>query len=739
LLEQLELMRDGMFGRLPELSHWCRDEGNAWANPDGQIKHGWEELPYWLMGYSDLGYILNDEKIILETGKWVERVLKSQMDDGYFGPRHNKNKMDLWPNMVMLNVLRSYYEATNDKRIPDFMGRYFQWQNSVPQKYLLHASWQKIRGGDNLESVHWLYNLTGEEWLLDLATKVHEQTADWTSGIASWHGVNICQGFREPAQYYQQSKDPEHLAATERNYREVMDEYGQVPGGMFGADERVRPGFTGPRQAAESCSMVEFMRSDEMLLGITGDPVYADRCEEIAFNSLPAALTPDIKGLHYLTSPNMVQLDKNNKYPGILNMGCMLAYTPSEAYRCCQHNVSHGWPYFSKHLWMATRDNGLAAVMYAPCEVEAKVGKGQTVRITEVTDYPFRDTVDFTVNISRPTRFPLMFRIPNWTEGASASVNGATIELEPSTYLVMERTWTNGDLVQLNFPMKTNVRTWKKNKGGVSIYHGPLAYSLKIGERWERVGNSMKWPSWEVLPTTTWNYGLVLDNTEPEVIRKDGDIAQQPFKPENAPIEIRVKGKKIPGWKMEDDGLAGRLQKGPIFSEEPDEPISLIPMGCARLRISVFPEVTSDPNANLWRELPPRFSASHTLGYIHSPADGEAPTLSSNTRVPRFVWGEHKGTTEWYGYGFDEPREVSKCGVFWFDDGGQSIWRVPESWKVLWKDGDVWREVSSPSEYGVELDKFNEVTFDPVVTDEIRLEVKLQDGFSGGLLEWTVE
>ncbi len=57
---------------------------------------------------------------------------------------------------------------------------------------------------------------------------------------------------------------------------------------MFGADENFRPGYGDPRQGAETCTMVEFMNSDEALLTITGDAHYADRCEEIAFNSLPA-------------------------------------------------------------------------------------------------------------------------------------------------------------------------------------------------------------------------------------------------------------------------------------------------------------------------------------------------------------------------------------------------------------------------------------------------------------------
>jgi hypothetical protein len=141
-----------------------------------------------------------------------------------------------------------------------------------------------------------------------------------------------------------QAKEDKFLDAAERNYGEAKQKFGQVPGGGFGSDENARPGFGDPRQGFETCSIVEFMHSFEMLTKISGDVRWPDRTEEIAFNSFPAALTPDWKGLHYLTCANQVQLDKNNHAPGIQNGGTMFSFSPLAVYRCCQHNVPHGWP-----------------------------------------------------------------------------------------------------------------------------------------------------------------------------------------------------------------------------------------------------------------------------------------------------------------------------------------------------------------------------------------------------------
>ena len=603
LRTQLELMAGGFTGHLAELSKFCKFQGNAWVDPSGEGSAGWEEVPYWLKGYVDLGYVLKDQRVIAESLRWIEKVLATQREDGYFGPRgnltvagpRNAKTIDLWPNMIMMFPLRTYYEATGDRRVIDLMTRYFRWQAAIPLDQLLPASWQKIRGGDNLDSIYWLYDRTGEKWLLDLAARNHGRTADWTNAVASWHGVNFTQCFREPAQYSQQTRDPMFLRATERNYDAAMRQYGQVPGGMFGADENARPGYAGPRQAAETCSMVEFMHSDEMLARITGDPVWLDRAEDVAFNSLPAAMTPDLKGLHYLTAPNQVQLDRSSKAPMVQNDGDMFSYNPYQ-YRCCQYNVAFGWPYYAESLWMATPEGGLAAALYAPSRVTAKVAGGTTVQIAEETGYPFTGDVRLSFAVASPVRFPLVLRTPGWSGTPSLMVNGKSVAVSASGcgWLTVDRQWRSGDRVTIHFPMKLVVARWEANRDSVSVQRGPLTYSLKIGENWKAYATE-GWPAYEVYPTSAWNYGLILDANRPEasirVAKETKQVAGQPFAQATAPIELKMKARRILAWKQEANGMVGELPQSPAASSDPVEEITLIPMGCARLRISAFPVV----------------------------------------------------------------------------------------------------------------------------------------------------
>ena len=642
LLEYLNRQRDGLTGHLGEISVWLQKEDNAWLSKDGKGQWGWEELPYWLKGYGNIGYILNDEKIIAETKIWIEGAINSQRPDGNFGPylTFKDGTQDFWANMIMLYCLQSYYEYSKDERVITLMTNYFKFQLTVPDDKFLTGYWQRIRGGDNLHSIMWLYNITGEEWLLKLADKVHRNTANWSSrghlldsihnpkevrkgmewpswygDLIDWHNVNVAQAFREPAQYYQLSKDSAQLKATYENFDIVRKYFGQVPGGMFGSDENARPGYDDPHQGVENCGMVEQMNSDEHLFRITGDIFWADHAEEVAFNTYPASVMPNFKSLRYITSPNMVLNDDKNHYPGIYNAGPYLMMNPFSS-RCCQHNHAQGWPYFIENLWMATPDNGLCAAMYSASEVKATVGSGQEVTITEETNYPFEENIKFKVSLLKPEKFPLYLRVPQWCNSYSFKINGEQEKFEKGNgrFILINREWRQGDVIELQLPMKVSIKTWEQNHNSVSVNYGPLTFSLLIGEeyiekqsdktaqydaKWQKGADTKQWPSYEIYPTTNWNYGLIVDDFKVE--RSSWPKDNFPFTTEACPIIIKAKGKQIPEWVIDETGLAGELKDSPVKVSTEEESITLIPMGAARLRISSFPRIGEGKDAKEWK------------------------------------------------------------------------------------------------------------------------------------------
>jgi len=625
LQEMLRRQHDGLGGHLGEISIWLDKEDNAWLNANGRGKHGWEEVPYWLRGFIQLAYLSNDPKMIAEAETWIHGAMNSQRPNGDFGPDQkfdDDGSRDLWANMLMMFCLETYYEHSNDPRVIDLLTKYFKYELTVPDDKFLTHYWQKVRGGDNLYSVYWLYNRTGDPFLLELAGKIHRCTANWEmkNDLPNWHNVNVAECFREPAEHFLQTHDRAELQATYANFNEVRQRFGQVPGGLFGADENCRPGYADPRQAVETCGMVEQMFSDELLTQISGDAFWADNCENVAFNTYPAALTPDMRALRYLTAPNLVVSDSKDHSPGLQNGGPFLMMNPFSS-RCCQHNFSMGWPYFNKHLWLATPDNGLCASVYSPCEVTAQAGDGTQVSFTESTHYPFADTINLAFHAGSAVTFPLYLRIPGWCAAVTVTVNGKSLSVTPtaSQYVRLARQWKDGDTIALRLPMKVLVHPWPANHDCVSVNYGPLTFSLKIGERyqqndstrtamddsaWQASADPTQWPSFEIMPTTPWNYALVVNPDRPNKFFRVKKLAwpadDYPFTPDSAPLALEAKGRLVPQWTLDKYGLCSVLQPSPVFTDEPQTKITLIPMGAARLRISAFPVASVKPTAHHW-------------------------------------------------------------------------------------------------------------------------------------------
>ena len=599
LLTQLQLQKDGLNGHLGEISAWLQKEDNAWLKAGG--KWGWEEVPYWLRGYAGLAYLFEDKAMLDEAKIWIESILKSQRENGNFGPSaETKGTQDFWPNMIALWILQSYHEYTGDARVIDFMTRYFHFQLTVPDELFMRKSWQHYRGGDNLWSVAWLYNRTGDAKLLELADKIHRNTANWTKAteLPTWHNVNVAQGCREPATYYLFTGDSNMMKASYNVQSLVRRSFGQVPGGMFGADENARIGFFDPRQGTETCGFAEQMASDEIMLLITGDPYWAENCEDIAFNSYPAAFMPDYKS-------NMVMSDSENHKPGIDNAGPFLAMNPFSS-RCCQHNHGFAWPYYAEHLILTTPDNGAAAVLFNACEAQMKVADGKEIVIKEMTDYPFDTQISFTVETNEETvKFPFYIRIPSWTRNASLKINGkaTAVNTESGNYLCIHREWKNGDKVEVNYPMEISYRTWQVNKNSVSVDYGPLTLSLRIAEKyveknsaetaiwdskWQEGADTSQWPSYEIYPDSPWNYALQVQSVKLKE-RKDLKPGVNPFTQADIPLVFEAYGRQIPDWKIDEYKLCGVLPDEDAVKSDTSEKLELIPMGAARLRISAFP------------------------------------------------------------------------------------------------------------------------------------------------------
>ena len=621
LYEQLRLMSQGITGRLHEYGPYFRPDRNGFLYPN--IRKGWEEIPYWLRGFYPLAVLLNDQNMLEIATAYIEAIFESADEDGWFGPAYLKafaktdngaDIPDLYPNMMLADTLTLYYDHTKDERVLRLLGAYFQFCLSLSNEQFLppidnNLRWQKIRAGDMLEPIYWYYRKTKDSHALSLATRVHRAIARSTSGYVATHAVDFSQRFAYDAIYSQQSGKKEHFDRSEFEYQKYKAVWGQMPRGIFAADEQIRNGAIDPRQSFEPCGIVELAKNFYSLTRISGDTIYADRTEDLMLNHFAACFTPDYKQIRYLTSANgpiLTNYTKAATYNGSKSHDrSYQLMTPNN--RCCGHNTGMGWPWYTLNLWQKTYDGGLAANLYAPCEIHTEI-EDKPIALTVRTDYPFTNRVDVEIGFSG--RLPIYFRIPSWCRSCMCTIDGKEVwnHTQNGGWLKILREWKSGEVLTLVLGMELSLTQWSAN-GSVSVDMGPLTYSVRIKEKYRVPTDALSynhpephlWDNYEILPDSPWNYGLV----------EGGDIriasiekpARQPFDEKNPPIVLQATAKRIPEWQLQ-DSCAEELQQSPVYCDQAEEMIEMIPMGCARLRITCLPVVTDDPTCPKWKNVP---------------------------------------------------------------------------------------------------------------------------------------
>ncbi|HNY15797.1 MAG TPA: glycoside hydrolase family 127 protein, partial [Bacteroidales bacterium] len=503
----------------------------------------------YLDGLVPLAYLLDDTYLKEKVKSWIEPILASTRDSGWYGPLKNT---DRWPLAVSNKVLMQYYEATGDQRSLEVLRKYFKYINDTPPDWG-ENQWRGMRAMENAVTGYWLFRQTKEPWILDAIESIQKNSPDWTgyyekfpwdsAAVAEkrvplkWredgtgHVVNNAMAVKYPGLWYQQSGEERYKKASLDGIVKYDLHHGQA-GGRFSGDEHLSG--KSPDRGTELCSVVEYMFSLEELYAVTGENSLADRLELLAFNALPGTTTADMWAHQYDQQSNQV-LVTNAKRNWISNNDDSNIYGLMPNFACCLANMHQGWPKFTTSLWMATNDNGLAAVAYSPCTVKAKVAGGQEVTITEETEYPFKGFVKMKIGTASPVKFPIWLRIPEWADSLSFNYRGKTISGTAGQSVCLKEKWEDGDIITFRIPL--NIRMERRFNNSVSLLRGPLCFALRIEKEYRKTKLSYDnygykgSVDWEIRPLSDWNYGLLIDPVRMmrgiEVI--ENDLTEYPF------------------------------------------------------------------------------------------------------------------------------------------------------------------------------------------------------------------
>jgi DUF1680 family protein len=621
------------------------------------------------------------------TGKrsLLEIALKTaDLLDRTFGP----GKQAIWPGHEITEMgLVKLYRATGDER-------YLRLA-----KFLLDARGPRTGPGSGRE-----YNQSQQ--------KVVDQTE------AVGHAVRATYLYSGMADVAALTGDTAYVSAIDRIWENVVGKKLYVTGGVgsTGAGEAFGPNYDLPNMSAycETCAAVGNDFWNQRLFLLHADAKYVDVMERTLYNGLLSGVSLDGKAFFY---PN--PLESRGQH----------GRSPWFGVACCPGNITRFMASVPGYVY-ARREDTVYVNLFVGSTAEVKLDGGRSVQLVQKTRYPWDGAVALTVNPSRTSRLALNVRIPGWarnepvpgdlyrfvdraTEPVTLKVNGRSVPVTPDHgYARLDRTWKRGDTVELTLPMP--VRRIVANeqvtadRGRVALQRGPLVYCAEWPDNPQgRVRNLM-------LPDDA----ALTAEFRPELLRG---------------VEV-VRGT---AQSLAYDG-DGRLVKTA-------QPFTAIPYFAwanrGRGEMAVWLPDTEASARPLPRPTLATTSRLRTSGGVNPPAinDGAEPRSSGDESQTFFHWWPRKGTTEWVEYAFPQPATVSQAEVYWFDDTGRGECRVPAAWRLLYRDGDDWKPVEVHGTYGTALDRFNRVTFTPVTTSGLRLEVTLQRGWSAGIQEWKVK
>jgi uncharacterized protein len=506
-----------------------------------------------------------------------------------------------------------------------------------------------------------------------------------------------------------------YISALEKIWADMVGRKLYVTGGIgaAGAWEGYGPAYRLPNASAyaETCANIATFLWNSRMLRLRLDAKYADVMERILYNGVLSGIS--LSGDQFF-------------YPNPLASFGQHARTPWFSCACCPPNAARILASVPGYFYASSGDS-VYVNLYAQGRGHLKAG-GADVELVQTTEYPWKGRIRVAISPAKPAPFALRLRIPGWamnrpvpsdlytyTEPAAGTptllVNGARSPLAlDKGYAVIRRTWKAGDTVDLDLPMAVRRvaahKLVESDAGRVAIERGPLVYCAEGKDNDGHVANLVL-PDGVALRTEPrpdlLNGVVVIKGEADAVSEKDGRLSTS-----------RKALTLIPYYAWANRGageMAVWLAKEPARAKPTREPgLS------ARARVTASEQAVNPARAA--DQYDPESSDDGT-GYMH--------------------WWPKKGTAEWIEYAYDEPVTVSQSSVYWFDDTGGGETRVPASWRLLYKSGAGWLPVTSAGPFGVAKDAWNTVTFTPIRTTALRLELQMQPGVSAGVHEWAIK
>jgi len=587
-----------------------------------------------------------------------------------------------------------------------------------------------------------LYKVTGTKKYLDMAKYFVEETGRGTDGhrLSEYsqdhkpilqqdeivgHAVRAGYLYSGVADVASLTNDAAYFKALTRIWDNMAGKKLYITGGIgsraegegFGPDYELN----NMTAYCETCASIANVYWNYRMFLATGESKYYDVLERALYNGVISGVS--LSGDKFFYDNPLESMGQHERQPWF---GCA----------CCPGNITRFMASVPYYMY-ATEGDDIFVNLYIQGKADIKTDHN-SVQLTQTTAYPWDGNVTVTVNPDRKATFALRLRIPGWAQDAPVPTNLYTFadKAKPYTikvngtevkatlkdgYAYIERRWRKGDRVELDLPM--DVRRVKANdnvvddRGKLALERGPVMFCIEGKDQKDStVFNKYIMENTPVsaqYDKTLLNGVMTLTGAAKEV-EKDGTVKDVDFK-------------AIPyaTWNNRGaDQMEVWIAQSPVAAVPTPEPT----IASKARTMTIQAPIQKDA---------PESASVETEAYGTN--DQWEPRNSADISKPYHYWWLKNGTEETLAYEFDKSYTVSNVQVYWLDfDQYDGNFRVPQSWKLYYKAGDQWKEVEQPSKYTVDKDKYNSVDFKPVTTTGLKIAAQLQQGESGGIIEWKV-
>ncbi len=587
-----------------------------------------------------------------------------------------------------------------------------------------------------------LYKVTGDEKYLQTAKYFVEETGRGTDGhrLSEYsqdhkpileqdeivgHAVRAGYLFSGVADVAALTKDTAYFNALTRIWDNMAGRKLYITGGVgsrpqgegFGPDYELN----NHTAYCETCAAIANVYWNHRMFLATGDSKYVDVLERALYNGVISGVSLSGDKFFY-DNPleSMGQHERENWF------GCA----------CCPGNITRFMASVPYYMY-ATQGNDVYVNLYIQGSAEIQTADNY-LTLEQTTEYPWNGTIRIEVTPEQEQEFALRLRIPGWSQNApvptdlyhftdkatpyTLTVNGKSASiLSGDGYATLLRTWKAGDVVELTLPMDVRRIQAHENVaddlGKLAIERGPIVYCLE------------------------------------GIDQPDGTVFNK-YIPDSTPIAADYSDDLLGGVVV----LSGTAREIEPDGTTQEVPFTAIPYATWNNRGNSQMAVWIPETADYARPTPEPTIASkaHTV-MLQAPIQKDAPESasieieangvndqwepksSSDISKPYHYWWLRNGTSESLAYEFDQSYTVSGVEVYWLAfDHYDVIYRVPSSWTLYYKSDNQWKEVTALTPYGTEEDCYNRLDFEPVTTTALKIVAQLQDGASGGIIEWKV-